>query len=121
VAQSNLILLVDHNARNLELLEDFLHKQGHQVQSMNGLDGFEGTLDDHDVGLALIDISGFDRSIWDYCQMLSDRDIPFIVISPRQVSHIREEGRQHGAKDVLIKPLAAQELASLIKSLMDHD
>jgi DNA-binding response OmpR family regulator len=113
--------MVDRNARNLELLGDFLQKEGYQVHSMTALDGFEETLEAHEVSLAVVDISGFDRSIWLYCQMLSDRDIPFIVISPRQVAQIREEGKHYGASDVLIKPLAAKELSSLVKALIDHD
>jgi DNA-binding response OmpR family regulator len=113
------ILLIDRNTRNLELLADFLQKQGYNTLPLSDLSLFEQSIAGVDgVVLALVDISGFDRSIWDYCQILSDRNIPFVVISPKQVAAIREEGRSHGAQDVLLKPLVAQELTSLIHNLI---
>jgi DNA-binding response OmpR family regulator len=113
------ILLIDRNTRNLELLAEFLQKQGYNTLPLNDLSLFEHSIAGAEgVVLALVDISGFDRAIWDYCQILSDRNIPFIVISPRQVAEIRQEGRSHGAQDVLLKPLIAQELTLLIHNLI---
>lgn len=117
--RSKIILTVDHNARNLELLGDFLQKQGYQARPATTLEQFGAILDgDSDLGLALVDISGFDRHIWEYCERLAEQNIPFIVISPRQAAAIREEGRSHGAHDVLVKPLVVQELTALISSLL---
>jgi DNA-binding response OmpR family regulator len=116
------ILLIDRNTRNLELLANFLLQQGYVTVRLNNLDAFEQTITELEgVALALVDISGFDRSIWAYCQMLSDRDIPFVVISPKQVKAIRQEGRSHGALDVLMKPLVAKELSILIRSLIHNE
>jgi DNA-binding response OmpR family regulator len=119
MVRTNTILMIDRNARNLELLGDFLQNQGYATLSATSLEAIETIMSEtKDIGLSLVDISGFDRSIWDYCQMMSERNIPFIVISPKQVASIREEGRSHGAKDVLLKPLVAQELVGLIRNLM---
>jgi DNA-binding response OmpR family regulator len=112
------ILLVDRNTRNLDLLAGFLQKQGYTTVSLSDLGGFEQVLDGNNLEVALVDVSGFDRSIWENCQMLTDRNVPFVVISPKQVASIREEGRSHGARDVLLKPLIAQDLSSLIRRLV---
>jgi DNA-binding response OmpR family regulator len=117
--ESHPILLIDRNTRNLELLAGFLETQGYSTLRLNNLDELEPTIAElSGVALALVDISGFDRNIWTYCQLLSERDIPFVVISPKQVKTIREEGRSHGASDVLMKPLVAKELTILIRSLI---
>lgn len=111
--------MIDKNARNLELLGGFLNTHGYETIPLTDLTEFHAVLLAHPrIGLALVDISGFDRSIWEYCQRLSEHNIPFIVISPKQVATIREEGRSHGAKDVLLKPLVAQELTILIENLI---
>jgi len=65
-----------------------------------------------------VDIAGFDRSIWERCERLRAADIPFIIISPRQSAAIQEAVLAHGARGVLVKPLAVKELLALVLSLL---
>ena len=70
------------------------------------------------IHLGLIDITGFDNSIWNYCEQLKNQQIPFLIISPRQSAEIQNQSFVCGASNLLIKPLVIKQLFSLIKSLL---
>jgi DNA-binding response OmpR family regulator len=113
-----LILTVDRNQRNLELLAQFLNKEGYETLPVSSLEGFDQIFEQvESLVLALVDISGFDRRIWEYCEKLSSNDVPLLVISPPQLSAIRQESLMHGADGVLFKPLMVAELMKVIRSL----
>jgi len=115
------ILVVDRNSRNQELLERFLVREGYQVCQAADLNEFAMALErDGDLKLALVDIAGFDSAVWNYCEQLRDRGIPFLVISPRQAAALQEESIAHGARGLLTKPLAVRELLCLIRSLIEE-
>ncbi len=90
----------------------------YQVIPASNLEEFEQILTNSPgIQLAIIDITGFDRKIWACCEKLQDQDIPFLVISPRQSSAIREESFARGAKSILVKPLILREFLGIIGSL----
>ncbi|MEO1378705.1 MAG: response regulator, partial [Cyanobacteria bacterium J06635_10] len=76
-------LAVNSNHRNLELLNQFLSRDGYRVISASNLEEFDRAIDTR-INLGLIDITGFDRSIWQWCQKLQNQQIPFLIILPRQ-------------------------------------
>ncbi len=113
------ILIVGSNVRNLELLAQFLKKEGYECISATKLEQFGQILAGEDrYGLALVDIAGFDRSIWGYCEQCSNQNIPLLIISPQQVTSIRQESMSHGAQGVLFKPLVVKELVNLVNSMI---
>jgi DNA-binding response OmpR family regulator len=113
------ILAVDHNRRNLELLSQFLGREGYQTRSVTGIEEFDQALTEaDDIDLALVDIAGFERSIWERCEALRHHKIPFLVLSPRQSAAIQQAGLTHGAHGVLVKPLTVKDLLGLICSLL---
>ena len=115
------LLAVNSNPRNLELLAQFLNQAGYQVISVDNLAAFDAALDHSpQVGLALVDISGFDHSIWLRCERLQKRDIPLLVISSKQSSAIQQESLAHGARSVLVKPLVVRDLLALVRTLLDQ-
>lgn len=118
--QQPLILAVDKNCRNVELLAQFLGKEGYQSQGATSLEEFEQALSEFsaEIKLVLLDISGFDRRIWELCQRLQGEQILFIVISPRQSTAIQQESLAHGAQSMLVKPLVVKELLNFIHSLL---
>ncbi len=74
------ILVLDRNRRNLELLTQFLAQQGYQTLPAICLEEVASTLTQFSkINLALVDISGFDSSIWSMCQQLHEQEIPFLV------------------------------------------
>jgi DNA-binding response OmpR family regulator len=116
------ILAVDHNHRNLELLSQFLGREGYQTRTAATLEEFDQVLAGaNSIGLALVDIVGFDRTIWERCEALRHHKIPFLVLSPRQSSAIQQTSLSHGARGVLIKPLIVRELLGVIRSLLEED
>ncbi|TMD62224.1 MAG: response regulator transcription factor [Chloroflexi bacterium] len=115
------ILLVNRNQRNLELLAEFLGKGGYALSTASSLEEFDQALaEENDVGVALVDITGFDQSIWERCEQLRSRKKPFLVVSPRQSAAIQQASLSHGAKGVMIKPLVVQELMGLVKSMLEE-
>ena len=117
-----LILAVDHNPRNLELLSQFLGREGYQTRTAAGLQEFDQALAEPDeIALALVDIAGFDRSIWERCEALRHHKIPFLVLSPRQSAAIQQASLTHGAHGVLVKPLTVKDLLSLICGLLKEN
>lgn len=119
---TSMILAVDRNHRNLELLSQFLGREGYQTRPAATLEEFDQALAEaNGLGLALVDIAGFDREIWERCEGLRHHKIPFLVISPKQSAAIQQASLTHGARGVLIKPLVVRELLGLIGSLLEED
>lgn len=53
-----LLLVVDHNKRNLELLAQVLGREGYQVLTANSIEEFEQALNkSKEINLALVDIA----------------------------------------------------------------
>jgi DNA-binding response OmpR family regulator len=116
------ILTVDHNQRNLELLSQFLGRAGYQTRAAATLEEFDEALTElNDVGMALVDIAGFDRTIWERCEQLRHHKIPFLVLSPKHTVAIQQASLTYGAHGVLIKPLVVKELLGLVGGLLDSD
>jgi CheY-like chemotaxis protein len=121
VINSQCILTVDRNLRNLELLGEFLAKAGYTTLRASGVAEIAQTLKGpEDIVLALVDISGFDRTIWEYCEQIKAKNIPLLVLSPKHNAAIQQESLAHGARGVLVKPLVVKELLGLIKSMTEE-
>ncbi len=114
-----LILIVNSNVRNLELLNQFLSREGYKTISASGLEEFNDAMSQAQISLGLIDITGFDNSIWESCQQMQNHQIPFLIISPRQSAAIQHQSVVAGASSILIKPLVIKQLFTLIKSLLE--
>lgn len=115
------ILLLNHNPRNLQLLAEYLGKQGFETLSAQDLAEFDQALADQSTAIAaaLVDIAGFDGQIWQRCELLRAAKIPFLVISPRQSAAIQQASLSHGARGVMIKPLVIKELVTLIQGVLE--
>lgn len=114
-----LILTVDRNHRNLELLAQFLDKEGYQSFGASSIEEFEQFLTGtSEIALVLVDISGFNSHIWKLCERLAHEQIPFLVVSPRQSTAIQQESLAYGARSMLVKPLVVKELLRLLQSLL---
>lgn len=117
--ENPVILAVDKNQRNLELLAQFLGKEGYQVMKANSLEALEQALKSvEEIDLAMIDIAGFDRRIWNCCQHLREQKIPFFILSPKQSTALQNESLAYGARSMLVKPLVVKELLGIIHSLI---
>lgn len=114
------ILLVNRNPRNLDLLDRVLDEAGYATVEAANLDAFDDALDHHErLALALVDITGFDAVVWTRCERLRKRGIPLLLVAPRQSAAVEEAGDRHGARNVLVKPLAVKELVTLVDLLAE--
>jgi DNA-binding response OmpR family regulator len=115
----HLIMALDHNPNNLDLISRFLAKEGYRTLEINTLKELDEALDRGlAIDMALLDLAGYDQSIWDRCERLRKAGIPFLIISARQSTATRQESLTHGAWGILVKPLVAKELMSLIRSML---
>ena len=113
------ILVVNRTPGSAALLVNFLNQGGCQAACAGSLEEIDQAIDDdHDYGLALLDVSGFDTRIWDRCSRLLENGIPFLLISSPSTQVAAEKGLRHGARGILKKPLVVKELAHLIDSLV---
>lgn len=114
------ILTVNKNQANLKLLAHFLAANGFQSLNVSSLAEFDEALGGaNKIALALVDITGFDRSIWERCELLRKQSVPLIIISPKQSASIRQESLVHGADSILVKPVVTRELLGLIRHLLE--
>ncbi len=112
------ILLVACNPRNLDLLSQFLMQNGYITKCVKDLQILELVLEGAvEYGLAMVDISGFSRDIWRYCEILSSQGVPLVMIAPQRGQQIQYESMTHGAKGVLYKPLVIKELLVTVSEL----
>ena len=114
------ILAVDRNSSNLALLSKFLSREGYEVIGASSIKNFEEKIiDETAIKLAIIDVSGFDKQIWNCCEILRSWDIPFLIISPKQSAVIKQQGMNYGAQQFLVKPLIVTEFLQIIKNLIE--
>lgn len=119
------ILLVDRNARNVDLLSSFLNESGYQTRGISSIEEFDAFLDalspQPDVPLALVDLAGFDSTVWDRCRRLHEAEIAFVVIARARSSAgghaLRRQSFGAGAAHTLTKPLRKEQLLTLVKIL----
>ena len=109
---------MNRNARNLQLLCDYLDKEGYQTLTANNYAELDQLLATHPaIAGALIDLGGFDSEIWKRCEQLRSWQTPFMIISPQQSAAIQQASLTHGAKGVMIKPLVVKELVGIIQAV----
>lgn len=117
-SSATVIMAVDRNRRNLELLAQVLSRAGYQTVTAHSLEEFDQALEETPhASLALVDIAGFDRGVWQRCQRLHEMGIPLLIISPRTAAQSESIG--HGARGVLAKPLVVKELLGLIRGMVE--
>ena len=114
------LLLVSHLPRNLQLLADFLTKEGYATLTAANYEEFDQALNQSQaIAGSLVDIAGFDSQIWTRCEQLRAAKIPFLIFSPRQSTAIQQASITHGAKGVMVKPLVVKELITVIRSILE--
>jgi len=113
------IMVLDRNARNLELVEDLLRRAGYRTAGVSDLEDAQRLIvEETGIAMALLDIGGFDSSVWQVCAALHDKGIPFLVVSPGRNEAAERQGYARGARGFLIKPLTVKQLLGLVRSLL---
>jgi len=119
-AATRTLLLVSRLPRNLQLLAEFLAKEGYATLTASTYEEFDQALvQPQAITGGLIDIAGFDGQIWTRCEHLRAAKIPFLIFSPKQSAAIQQASFAHGAKGVMVKPLVVKELIGVIQSILE--
>jgi len=119
MSAKSIVLLVDSNRSNLELLSQQLEQAGYETLAAASLEELDQAIRGKEkIALSLIDISGFDRHIWERCEQLSKLKTPCIVISPQRSPAVQRESMKHGASGLLVKPLDFKDLLEHIHTAL---
>ena len=117
--KSPVILILNANRSELEILAGELEQEGYMVAGVSSLEEMDSTVQKQtSISLALLDITGFDKSVWQPCDQLHDAKIPFIVIAPQRSPSIQRDSMKHCANGLLVKPLATKELIEHIHAVL---
>lgn len=119
MSAKSIVLIVDSNHSNLEFWSQQLGQAGYQILAAASLEELDQAIQGREtIALSLIDISGFDRHIWERCEELHKDKTPFIVISARRSPTIQRHSMKHGASGLLVKPLDFQDLLEYIHTVI---
>jgi len=119
MSTESIILVVDSNRSNLEFLSQQLGQAGYQPLTAVSLEELDQAIQGKEkITLSLIDISGFDRRIWERCEELHKAKTPFIVISARRSPTIQRHSMKHEASGLLVKPLDFKDLLEYIHTVL---
>ena len=114
------LLLVSRMPRNLQLLADFLQKEGYATLTAISYEEFDQALArQQEISGSLIDIAGFDAQIWTRCDQLFTGKIPYMIFSPKQSAAVQQASISHGARGVIAKPLVVKELIGIVHTILE--
>jgi DNA-binding response OmpR family regulator len=110
---------VDNNRSNLEQLARQLEEEGYVTVGASSLEEMDSAIKGQEnIKLALLDLAGFDESIWERCDQLHEAKIPFIAVAPQRSPSIQRDSMKHGANGLLVKPLGIKELIEHIHAAL---
>jgi DNA-binding response OmpR family regulator len=100
----------------------FLSQDGYRILAAASLEEFDRALNaELHIELALVDISGFDQTIWRHCEHMRRRQLPYLVLaSRREADGLMHRGYNHGARYVLAKPMRKKELRLILNGCCRH-
>lgn len=111
------ILIIGKNKKNNELLAGFFAKNNILSIPATELTEAKDKLENGDnINLVLVDVSGYDKSVWGFLNELFEKRVPFLVIYPPQAAG--KASPPPGSQGMLTKPLNPKVLLSLVKNLL---
>ena len=115
------ILLVSRNPQIVRLVDTTVQLEGYAVAIATSVVVFAKRVEADDrIGLALVDLTGFDARIWPMCDRLREGSTPLLMLAARKNPAIEMTGRSHGANSVLGKPVGVRDLVNLIKVMLEE-
>ena len=116
------ILAVDRKLGNLQLLSQLLRGAPYSLRSASDLLEFDSVLQgETKLGAALIDVTGFDPSIWDRCEELNRCGVPWAIVAPEhKYAVLQQEGLRRGARWALAKPLGIGMFLEFIRRALEE-
>ena len=117
--ESSVILVVNAYQSELVTLSKELDEEGYITIGASTLEEMDNAIQGKpNIKLALLDLTGFDESVWERCDSLHDAKIPFIAIAPQRSPGTQRDSLKHGASGLLVKPLGTKELIEHIHAAL---
>jgi DNA-binding NtrC family response regulator len=118
--ENPVILIVNANRSELETLSKQIADEGYTSAPVSSPEEINSAVaGKKNIKLALLDLTGFDESIWEHCDRMHQAKIPFIVIAPQRSPGIQRDSMKHGASGLLVKPLGIKDLMEHIQTAID--
>ncbi len=113
------IMVINSNHNDLKLISENLEQEGYDTLTATNLTELDKAVTSkRKIALALIDLTGFDQLIWERCDKLRRKKVPFIVISPQRSPTVQRDSMSSGASGLLVKPVSNKELTEYIHTLL---
>lgn len=122
-ADSQSILLVDDDVKNIKIMNSLLSTEGFPtISTYSGEEALDIIQRSSDIGLILLDVMMPGMSGFEVCRRIKSshatRLIPIILLTALDDRESRIRGIQVGADDFITKPPAHEELLARVKSLL---
>ena len=117
--EKSTIIVINSNQNDLKLVSEYLEQEGYDTLTATNLTELDRVIaGKRKIALALIDLSGFNQLIWERCDKLRQKKVPFIVISPQRSPTVQRDSMSCGASGLLVKPVSHKELMEYIHTLL---
>jgi len=115
------ILILERNNNNFQLLEQLLKKYNIECEGTSDYEIFEKKINENfNYKIVLIDITGLDNKIWNYCKMLYSNNIPFILLSGLNLNLVRKHEVGFRAYAIMQKPILINDFLTTIMSVFNE-
>ncbi len=85
MTEKQLVLLLNSNRSELEHQTKFLEREGYEARGVTSLSEFDEIIKlEGKIAVAVVDISGFDDTVWDRCATLHDIKVSLLILSPQR-------------------------------------
>lgn len=113
------ILIVDDEAKIVEVLEAYLNKDNFNVLKANsGVEALK-VFEENKVSLILLDLMLPDMNGSEICRKIREKsDVPIIMVSAKSEAEDRLAGFEVGADDYIAKPFCAKEVVARVKAVL---
>ncbi len=119
------ILVVDDSIVIREQLSEILKNRNYNVLTLDNVDDILDTLQNNKIDLMLLDVNIHDKNGIDFLnsnrsKIIDELDIPVIIVSGSNDTHIVREGLRAGAKDIIRKPYIIEEIVLKVDVNIDY-
>lgn len=113
-------LLLARNPANRRLLGELLQGLGLEVVEADGIEDVHSRIEAaKGLSVALVDIGGLTPEIWEVCEMLGEREVPVVVVTPSRTDEVHDATLKAGVHSVLEKPLQKANVTAIVRSLVE--
>jgi DNA-binding response OmpR family regulator len=112
------ILLVARKPGNIRVLSQALESHEYRCTGVSDKEALENLFEQSSYpDLALVDVSGFGKSVWSMCELLQHKNVPFIVLFAKHELSLSSKTLSYGAASILQKPIIKTSLLKFIDSM----